>query len=101
MTRPTIEDVKRRHLADMTVAQRAEFAETSGSTRLALEVGEQVGDARKAPGLAKRELAARAGTGRAEITRVESGGTGTTLAALLKIAAAMDLKVAVELSAAN
>ncbi len=101
MTRPTIEDVKRRHLADMTAAQRGEFAETSESTHLALEVGEQVRDARKAAGLTKRELAARAGTGRAEITRVESGGTGTTLSALLKIAAAMDLKVAVELSAAN
>jgi len=50
MTRPTIEDVKRRHLADMTAAQRAEFAETSESTHLALEVGEQVRDARKAAG---------------------------------------------------
>lgn len=93
MTRPTIEDVKRRHLADMTAAQRAEFAETSESTRLALEVGEQVRAARRAAGLTQRELAARVGTGRAEISRVECGGTGTTLTTLLKIAEAMDLNV--------
>jgi ribosome-binding protein aMBF1 (putative translation factor) len=101
MTRSTIEDVKRRRLAEMSADERAEFDETYETTRLALEVGEQVRDAREAAGLSQRELAARMGTSQAAVARLEAGGTGATLTTLQKVAAAMDLKVTVELSTAS
>ena len=98
MTRSTIEDVKRRRLAEMSADERAEFDETYEATRLAIEFGEQVRDAREAAGLSQRELAARMGTSQAAVARLEAGGTGATLTTLQKVAAAMDLKVTVELS---
>ena len=101
MTRSTIEDVKRRRLAEMSADERAEFDETYEATRLALEVGEQVRDAREAAGLSQRELAARMGTSQAAVARLEAGGTGATLTTLQKVAAAMDLKVTIELSTAS
>jgi ribosome-binding protein aMBF1 (putative translation factor) len=101
MTRSTIEDVKRRRLAEMSTDERAEFDETYQATRLAIEVGEQVRDAREAAGLSQRELAARMGTSQAAVARLEAGGTGATLTTLQKVAAAMDLKVTVELSTAS
>jgi len=51
-------------LAAMTEAERATFAEAYDATRLALEVGDKVRDAREAAGLSQRELAARMGTSR-------------------------------------
>lgn len=45
MTRRTINDVKAARLATMTAAERAEFEETYGAARLALDCGEQVRDA--------------------------------------------------------
>jgi ribosome-binding protein aMBF1 (putative translation factor) len=101
MTRSTIEDVKRRRLAAMTTAERAEFDQTYDATRLALEVGDQVRDAREAAGLSQRELAARMGTSQAAVARLEAGGTGATLTTLQKVAGALDLKVTVELSTAS
>ncbi len=101
MTRSTIEDVKRRRLATMTATERAEFDQTYDATRLALEVGDQVRDAREAAGLSQRELAARMGTSQAAVARLEAGGTGATLTTLQKVAGALDLKVTVELSTAS
>ena len=49
----------------------------------------------------ERELAARMGTGQAAVARLEAGGGGATLTTLQKMAAALDLKVTVELSAAS
>jgi ribosome-binding protein aMBF1 (putative translation factor) len=101
MTRSTIEDVKRRRLAAMTTDERGEFDQAYEATRLALEVGDQVRDAREAAGLSQRDLAARMGTSQAAVARLEAGGTGATLTTLQKVAAALDLKLTVALFAAS
>jgi ribosome-binding protein aMBF1 (putative translation factor) len=101
MARTTIDELKKSRLAEMTVVERAAFDEAYESTRLALDVGEKVRDAREAAGLSQRELAARMGTSQAAVARLEAGGVGATLTTLQKVAAALDLKVTVELSAAS
>lgn len=100
MGKTTIEDMKRRRLEAMTDAERAEFDEVYDATRLALEVGERVREAREAAGLTQRELASRMGTSQAAVARLESGGTGATLTTLQKVASALNLTVTVELSSA-
>ena len=80
----------------MTADERAAFDETYDATRLALEVGEKVRDAREAAGLTQRELATRMGTSQAAVARLEAGGIGATLTTLQKMAAALDLKITVE-----
>ncbi len=101
MARTTIDELKKSRLADMTANERALFNETYEATRLALDVGEKVRDAREAAGLSQRELAARMGTSQAAVARLEAGGVGATLTTLQKVAAALDLKITVELSAAS
>ena len=101
MARMTIDELKKNRLADMTADERAAFDETYEATRLALDVGEKVRDARETAGLSQRELAARMGTSQAAVARLEAGGVGATLTTLQKVAAALDLKVTVELSAAS
>jgi ribosome-binding protein aMBF1 (putative translation factor) len=101
MARTTIDELKKSRLADMTVGERAAFDETYESTRLALDFGEKVRDAREAAGITQRELAARMGTSQAAVARLEAGGVGATLTTLQKVAAALDLKITVELSAAS
>ena len=101
MTRTTIDELKQSRLAAMTADERAVFDETYAATRLALDVGEKVRDAREAAGLSQRELAARMGTSQAAVARLEAGGVGATLTTLQKVAAALDLKITVELSAAS
>ena len=101
MARTTIDKLKKNRLAAMTVDERAVFDETYEATRLALDVGEKVRDAREAAGLSQRELAARMGTSQAAVARLEAGGVGATLTTLQKVAAALDLKITVELSAAS
>ena len=59
MARTTIDDLKARRLGQMSEAELAEFDATYAATKLALEVGEQVRDAREAAGLTQRELASR------------------------------------------
>lgn len=98
MARTTIDELKRRRLASMSEEERADFHEAYEATRLALEVGERVRDAREAAGLTQRELAARMGTSQAAVARLEAGGTGATLTTLQKVATALDLTVSVELS---
>jgi ribosome-binding protein aMBF1 (putative translation factor) len=98
MTRTTIDDLKQRRLAGMTPDERAEFDAAYDATRLAIEVGEQIRDAREEAGLSQRDLAARMGTSQAAVARLEAGGVGSTLTTLQKVAAALNLKIAVELS---
>lgn len=101
MSRTTINELKSRRLAAMTAEERAEFDATYEATRLAIEVGEQIRDAREEAGLSQRELAARMGTSQAAIARLEAGSVAPTLTTLQKVAAALNLKVAVELSRAS
>lgn len=98
MARTTIEELKSRRLAAMSDDERAEFDEAYDATRLALEVGERVRDAREAAGLSQRELAARMATSQAAVARLEAGGTGATLTTLQKVASALDLTVSIELT---
>ena len=101
MARTTIDELKKSRLAAMTADERAAFDDTYEVTRLALDVGEKVRDAREAAGLSQRELATRMGTSQAAVARLEAGGVGATLTTLQKVAAALDLKITVELSAAS
>ena len=101
MARTTNDELKKSRLAAMSTDERAVFDATYEATRLALDVGEKVRDAREAAGLSQRELAARMGTSQAAVARLEAGGVGATLTTLQKVAAALDLKVTVELSAAS
>ncbi|MCZ7628941.1 MAG: hypothetical protein M5U19_07680 [Microthrixaceae bacterium] len=61
MARTTINDLKARRLDQMSAAEGDDFDATYTATRLALEVGEQVRDAREAAGLTQ-QLASRMGT---------------------------------------
>ena len=101
MARTTIDDLKARRLGQMSEAELAEFDATYAATKLALEVGEQVRDAREAAGLTQRELASRMGTSQAAIARLEAGGVGATLTTLQKVATALNLEVAVLLRPAR
>ena len=101
MARTTIDDLKARRLGQMSEAELAEFDATYAATKLALEVGEQVRDAREAAGLTQRELASRMGTNQAAIARLEAGGVGATHTPLQKVATALNLEVAVLLRPAS
>ena len=101
MARTTIDDLKARRLGQMSEAELAEFDATYAATKLALEVGEQVRDAREAAGLTQRELASRMGPSQAAIARLEAGGVGATLTTLQKVATALNLEVAVLLRPAS
>lgn len=101
MARPTFQDLKNRRLAAMTPDERARFQETYDATRLAIEFGEKIRDAREAAGLSQRDLATRMGTSQAAVARLEAGGVGATLTTLQRVAAALELKITIELSAAS
>lgn len=101
MTRTSFQDLKAKRLAAMSPDERARFDAVYDATKLAIEVGEKIRDAREAAGLSQRELAARMGTSQAAVARLEAGGVGATLTTLQRVAAALELKVTVELSAAS
>lgn len=101
MARTTINELTKRRLDAMSATEHATFDQTYEATRLAVEVGDQVRDARESAGLNQRELAARMGTSQAAVARLEAGGVGATLTTLQKVATALDLKVTVELSTAS
>ena len=67
-----------RRLAAMTTDERAVFDETYAATRLAIDVGEKVRDAREAAGLSQRELAARMSTSQAAVARLEGRRRGSS-----------------------
>ena len=101
MARTTLNEMKTRRLEQMSTAERAEFDATYAAKKLALEVGEQVRDARETAGLSQRELASRMGTSQAAIARLEAGGVGATLTTLQKVATALQLEVSVLLLPAS
>ena len=73
-SRRALNDLKRDVLGSMSAADRATFDATASATRLALDVGEKVRDAREAAHLSQRELASRMGTSQAAVARLEAGG---------------------------
>lgn len=101
MARTTLNEMKARRLEQMSAAERSKFDATYAATKLALEVGEQVRDARESAGLTQRELASRMGTSQAAIARLEAGGVGATLTTLQKVATALHLEVEVLLRPAS
>jgi HTH-type transcriptional regulator/antitoxin HipB len=101
MARTTIGEVKKGHLAAMTTDERVVFDETDGATRLALDVGEKIRDAREAANLSQRELAARMRIGQAAVARLEAGDVGAKLATIQKVATALHLRITVELSTSS
>ncbi len=98
MARPTITAILDKRLDAMRDDERAEFDAALAAARLALEVGEQVRDAREAAGLTQRQLAARMSTSQAAVARLEAGGTSATLTTLQKAAAALDMTITVNLA---
>jgi ribosome-binding protein aMBF1 (putative translation factor) len=101
MTRTTLSKLKKRRVAAMTPDEKVSFDATFEATRLAIDVGDKVRDAREAAGISQRDLATRMGTSQAAVARLEAGGVGATLTTLQKVAAALDLKVTIELSTAS
>jgi len=101
MARMTLDELKNRRLEAMSDAERAEFDEAYDATRLALDVGEQIRDAREEAGLSQRDLAKKMGTSQAAIARLEAGGVGATLTTLHRVAVALGRRVTVELSEAG
>ena len=75
MARQTIEELRDRRLCAMSDDERVEFDEALAAARLALEVGEQVRDAREAAGLTQRDLAARMSTSQAAVARARTAVT--------------------------
>jgi ribosome-binding protein aMBF1 (putative translation factor) len=96
--RRTLNDLKHDRLANMSAVDRADYDATASAKRLAIDFGEKVRDARDAAGLSQRELANRMGTSQAAVARLEAGGVSATLTTLQKVAAALELRVTVELS---
>ena len=101
MARTTLNEIKARRLEQMAASERAAFDVTYAATKLALEVGEQVRNARETAGLTQRDLASLMGTSQAAIARLEAGGVGATLTTLQKVATALQLKVEVLLRPAS
>jgi ribosome-binding protein aMBF1 (putative translation factor) len=101
MARTTIDQIKKRRIAEASPAERASFTETYAAASLALRVGEQIRDAREAAGLSQRDLAQRMGTSQAAIARLEAGVVGATLTTLQRAATALDLFISVELRPAS
>jgi ribosome-binding protein aMBF1 (putative translation factor) len=101
MKRTTFTELKERRIAAMTPTEKVLFDTTYEATRLAIDVGDKIRDAREAAGISQRDLATRMGTSQAAVARLEAGGVGATLTTLQKVAGALDLKVTVELSAAS
>ena len=101
MARRTMQQVRTDRLAKMSAAERAEFDETYAATRLALEFGEKVQNARESAGLSQRDLAARMGTSQAAVARLEAGGVGSTLTTLQRVADALGMAISVELAPAS
>lgn len=101
MARSPFDEMKEHRLRGMSAAERREFDEAYAESRLAIEVGELVREAREAAGLSQRQLAARMGTSQAAVARLEAGSVGATLTTLQRVGAALQLQVSVELRPAG
>ena len=89
------------NLAAMTTGERAVFEETYVPTRLALDIGEKLRNAREAANLSQREFGARMRIGEAAVARLEAGDVGAKLAMIQKVATALHLRITVELSTSS
>ncbi len=69
--------------------------------RLAYEIGRQVRELREAQGLSQGEVAHRMGTTQSVVARLEAGGTKPTLRTLERVAAALQVRVYVQLDKAG
>ena len=96
--RQTFDEIKRQRLASMSGQERVAFDVAYDATRLAIEVGEQIREARESAGLSQRELARQMSTSQAAIARLEAGGVSATLTTLHKAASALDLRMSVAFS---
>ncbi|HEX3782900.1 MAG TPA: helix-turn-helix transcriptional regulator [Pseudonocardiaceae bacterium] len=68
--------------------------------RLAFELGEKVRGLREVRGWSQTELAERAGMTQSAMARFEAGGTVPTLPVLERIAAALEMRLSIDLTAA-
>ena len=96
-SRRALNDLKHDVLASMSAADRATYDATARATRLALDVGEKIRNAREAAHLSQRELASRMGTSQAAVARLEAGSVGATLTTLQRVSDALTLTIDVEL----
>jgi ribosome-binding protein aMBF1 (putative translation factor) len=69
--------------------------------RLAYEIGRQVRELREAQGLSQGEVAHRMGTTQSVVARLEAGGTKPTLRTLERVAAALRVRVHIQLDKAR
>lgn len=69
--------------------------------RLAYEIGRQVRELRQAQGLSQGEVAHRMGTTQSVVARLEAGGTKPTLRTLERVAAALHVRVHIQLHKAR
>ncbi|RSM61772.1 XRE family transcriptional regulator [Kibdelosporangium aridum] len=70
------------------------------AARIAFELGAEVRTQRERRGWSQTELAQRAGMTQSAMARFEAGGTVPTLPVLERIAAALDMRLSVELKSA-
>jgi len=71
-----------------------------GAARIAFELGAEVRAQREQRGWSQTELANRAGMTQSAMARFEAGGTVPTLPVLERIAAALEMRLSVELTPA-
>ncbi|KAA2260989.1 helix-turn-helix transcriptional regulator [Solihabitans fulvus] len=70
------------------------------AARIAFELGAEVRSLREQRGWSQTELAERAGMTQSAMARFEAGGTVPTLPVLERVAAALDMRLSVELTPA-
>jgi transcriptional regulator with XRE-family HTH domain len=81
--------------------QDPEVAEAEARLRPKLELGRQILDLRLARGWTQKDLAQKAGTKQANISRLENGLLNPSVDMLQKIAEALDVELGVTLEAAG
>jgi ribosome-binding protein aMBF1 (putative translation factor) len=101
MARTKLSELTARRRSTASAAERKEFDDAYATSKLAIEVGEKIRDARHAAGLSQRRLAELMGTSQAAIARLEAGGVGATLTTLQRLATALDLRIEVVLRPAS
>ena len=79
----------------------SEVAESEAQLRPKLELGRQILDLRLARGWTQKDLAQRAGTKQANISRLENGLLNPSVDMLQKVAEALDVELSVTLEAAG
>lgn len=77
--------------------RRPEARAAYEDARLAYEIGRQVRELREAQELSQSQLAERLGTTQSVIARLEAGGSKPTLRTLERVAAALGVRIHVQL----